>query len=159
MLPIYTKNKRREIFPVTEKINTSKLMNFVNVLQDFTRYKFHCQVYTKNMGNSWSFKYTAQDKILISVSFHDDFREDCSYIYIKDFVFPKSCIEKQIDRKVLKLFLQYFQNLDFDMIRFRLHRNEDISLCQDFAFRITGVDEAAMSIKTVFVPLHNNSKP
>ncbi|AOT68494.1 hypothetical protein [Geosporobacter ferrireducens] len=157
MLPIYAKNKGRKTFPITEKINTFKLMNFVKALQDITRYKFHCQVYTKNMGNSWSFRYTAQNKILITISFHDDAQEDCSYIYIQDFNFPKSCIEKQMDQKILKLFLQHFQNLDFDMLRFRLLGEETRTLSQHFAFRRTSLDEAYMSLKTVFIPLHTNN--
>ena len=154
MLPIYTKNKGRETFPITEKINASKLMNFVNALQDITRYKFNCQVYTKNIGNIWSFKYTALNEILITISFHDDFHEDDSYIYIQDFIFPKSCREKKIDQKALKLFLHYFQSLNFDRIRFRLDKEDNRILCQHFPFKQTHSEEASMSLKTVFIP-HN----
>lgn len=157
MLPIYAKNKGRKTFPITEKINTSKLMNFVKALQDITRYKFHCQVYTRNIGNNWSFKYTAQNKILITISFHDDSKEDYSYIYIQDFIFPEYYIEKQIDQKVLKLFLEYFQSLDFDMLRFRLLGKEQLSLSKHFAFKQTSLDEAYMSLKTIFIPIHSNS--
>lgn len=156
MLPLNIKNKGRKTFPIREKLNTPKLMDLIKPFQDITKFKFHCQVYTKSSANTWIFKYTAQGKISITLVFHSGKYQEHSYILIDEFFFTDTCRHQGIDHNLLRMLLRYIQELDFDILRFKTNLYPNKVLSQQFGFRQIGIEESVLSLKTTFI--HRNAK-